>query len=53
MGMMEARSPTQIRDKVTDLYGTALVANWKVWPMAQVRRIPTIIHHVSLTPHCS
>lgn len=33
---MEARSSRQIRDKFKDLYLTALVANWKVWPAAQV-----------------
>ena len=36
MGIMEARSPRQIRDKFKDLYQTALIANWKVWPAAQV-----------------
>ena len=36
MGMMEARSPRQIRDKFKDLYQTVLIANWKVWPAAQV-----------------
>jgi len=35
MGIMEARSPWQIRDKFKDLYQTALIANWKVWPAAQ------------------
>jgi protein Mpv17 len=35
MGMMEARSSRQIRDKFNDLYLTALFANWKVWPAAQ------------------
>lgn len=34
--MMEARSPRQIREKFKDLYQTALIANWKVWPIAQV-----------------
>lgn len=33
---MEARSPRQIGDKFKDLYQTALFANWKVWPAAQV-----------------
>ena len=37
MGMMEARSLRQIKDRVRDLYRTALVANWRVWPLAQVR----------------
>jgi len=35
MGIMEARSPRQIRDKFKDLYQTVLIANWKVWPAAQ------------------
>lgn len=34
--MMEGRSPRQIGDKFKDLYQTALFANWKVWPAAQV-----------------
>ena len=37
MGVMEARSPRQIQEKFKDLYQTALIANWKVWPVAQVR----------------
>jgi len=37
MGIMEARSPRQIKDRIRDLYRTALVANWRVWPLAQVR----------------
>jgi protein Mpv17 len=36
MGIMEARSPRQIRERFSALYQTALVANWKVWPMAQL-----------------
>ncbi|KIM48421.1 hypothetical protein M413DRAFT_440149 [Hebeloma cylindrosporum] len=36
MGIMEARSLRQIKDRVKDLYRTALVANWKVWPLAQL-----------------
>ncbi|KAF9056610.1 hypothetical protein BJ165DRAFT_543205 [Panaeolus papilionaceus] len=35
MGIMEHRSPAQIRDRFKDLYPTALLANWKVWPPAQ------------------
>jgi len=35
MGMMEARSPRQIKERIRDLYRTALVANWRVWPLAQ------------------
>ncbi|KAF8168320.1 hypothetical protein B0H34DRAFT_685082 [Crassisporium funariophilum] len=36
MGMMEARSPRQIRERFKDLYQTALLANWRVWPLAQL-----------------
>lgn len=34
---MEGRTHDQIRDKYTDMYTTALLTNWKVWPLAQVR----------------
>lgn len=33
---MEGRTKNQIRDKYTDMYTTALLTNWKVWPIAQV-----------------
>ena len=33
---MEGRDPRQIRERFRDLYQTALIANWKVWPVAQV-----------------
>ena len=36
MGIMERRSPRQIGDRFRDLYRTVLLANWKVWPLAQV-----------------
>ncbi|CAA7264712.1 unnamed protein product [Cyclocybe aegerita] len=36
MGVMEARSPGQIGERFKDLYRTALLANWKVWPLAQL-----------------
>jgi len=36
MGIMEGRAPQQIRQKYNDLYKTALLTNWKVWPLAQV-----------------
>jgi len=35
ISMMEARSPRQIQAKFKDLYQTALISNWKVWPAAQ------------------
>ncbi|KJA25633.1 hypothetical protein HYPSUDRAFT_37670 [Hypholoma sublateritium FD-334 SS-4] len=36
MGIMERRSPRQIGDRFRDLYRTVLLANWKVWPLAQM-----------------
>ncbi|TFK23106.1 hypothetical protein FA15DRAFT_670838 [Coprinopsis marcescibilis] len=36
MGMMEGRTPRQIKEKYRDMYHEALVANWKVWPLAQL-----------------
>ncbi|EIW86525.1 hypothetical protein CONPUDRAFT_44700 [Coniophora puteana RWD-64-598 SS2] len=36
MGLMEVRSPAQIREKFTEMYGPALLANWQVWPMVQL-----------------
>ncbi|TFL06416.1 hypothetical protein BDV98DRAFT_559374 [Pterulicium gracile] len=35
MGLMEGRSPQQIKQKFTDLYTTAIITNWQVWPIAQ------------------
>jgi len=39
MGFMERRSGAQIKEKFTDLYKHALVTNWQIWPIAQVRFI--------------
>jgi protein Mpv17 len=36
LGIMEGRSKNQIRDKYTDMYTTALLTNWKIWPLAQL-----------------
>jgi len=36
MGVMEGRSREQIGEKYRDLYKPALLANWKVWPVAQL-----------------
>lgn len=36
MGLMEGRDVQHIRGKFKDLYGQAIVANWQVWPLAQV-----------------
>ncbi|PFH46981.1 hypothetical protein AMATHDRAFT_68607 [Amanita thiersii Skay4041] len=35
MGIMEGRSPSQITEKVQDLFKPAIVTNWQVWPVAQ------------------
>ena len=36
---MEGRPRHQIKQKYQDLYTPALIANWKVWPLAQVNII--------------
>ncbi|KIJ68730.1 hypothetical protein HYDPIDRAFT_37165 [Hydnomerulius pinastri MD-312] len=36
MGIMEGRSTSQIREKYADMYSTALLANWRAWPLAQL-----------------
>ncbi|KAL4068330.1 hypothetical protein V8B97DRAFT_1974967 [Scleroderma yunnanense] len=36
MGVMEFRSIAQIRERYADMYTTALLTNWKVWPIAQL-----------------
>jgi protein Mpv17 len=36
MGLMEGRSPRQVEERFQDLYGPLLLANWKVWPLAQL-----------------
>ncbi|KAI0067865.1 hypothetical protein BV25DRAFT_1953169 [Artomyces pyxidatus] len=35
MGIMEGRDSEHIRGKFRDLYQPAILANWKVWPVAQ------------------
>jgi len=37
MGLMEGRDVQHIRGKFKDLYGQVIIANWQVWPLAQVR----------------
>ena len=39
MGIMEGRDRDHIRGKFRDLYWPALVTNWQVWPLAQVRSL--------------
>ena len=36
---MEGRNLGQIRQRYKDIFPTALLANWKVWPLAQVSQI--------------
>ncbi|KAI0662604.1 hypothetical protein C8Q70DRAFT_959874 [Cubamyces menziesii] len=36
MGAMEGRSPKHIEERYKDLYKPALIANWQVWPLAQL-----------------
>jgi len=36
MGLMEGRDAQHIRGKFKDIYGQAIVANWQVWPLAQL-----------------
>jgi len=36
MGLMEGRDAQHIRGKFKDLYGKAIIANWQVWPLAQL-----------------
>ncbi|KAF5377466.1 hypothetical protein D9615_005178 [Tricholomella constricta] len=36
MGIMERRTLPQIKEKLADLYKPAVLANWKVWPIAQL-----------------
>lgn len=35
MGYMEGRSTSEVGQKFQEMYWPALVANWKVWPIAQ------------------
>jgi protein Mpv17 len=36
MGVMEGRKGAEIKQKYTDLYAPAILANWTVWPFVQV-----------------
>jgi protein Mpv17 len=36
MGVMEGRDVKHIRARFEDIYRPALLANWKIWPAAQV-----------------
>lgn len=37
MGIMEGQSKEAIKTKYVELFPTAIVSNWKVWPLIQVR----------------
>ena len=43
MGVMEGRDSKHIRARFKDIYQPALLANWKIWPAAQVRRFTSHI----------
>lgn len=47
MGIMEGRDAKHIRQRFSDLYKPAILANWQVWPLAQVR-ISSGMHCVAL-----
>ncbi|KAF8499453.1 hypothetical protein JB92DRAFT_2579013, partial [Gautieria morchelliformis] len=36
MGIMEGRTSQEIKQKYTELYASALLANWSIWPIAQL-----------------
>ena len=44
MGVMEGRDIKHIRGRFEDIYRPALLANWKVWPAAQVSIITYLSH---------
>jgi len=44
MGVMEGRDSEHIRARFEDIYRPALLANWKIWPAAQVRQIYGFSH---------
>ena len=36
MGLMEGRDTKHVQQRFSDMYKPALLANWQVWPLAQV-----------------
>jgi protein Mpv17 len=44
MGVMEGRDSKHIRASFEDIYQPALLANWKIWPAAQVSQLAYHIH---------
>ena len=49
MGMMEGRDSRHIAQRYRDLYKPALLANWQVWPLAQVSYAFEMVSLTSLT----
>jgi protein Mpv17 len=48
MGVMEGRDIKHIRGRFEDIYRPALLANWKIWPAAQVSSKPYLPHFQAL-----
>ena len=40
MGLMEGRDLKHVQQRFSDMYRSALLANWRVWPLAQVYNNP-------------
>ena len=55
MGLMEGRDARHIGGKFRDLYRPAILANWQVWPLAQVRVLsrPLLAVNLYSVHHCS
>lgn len=46
MGIMEGRDAKHIGQRFSDLYKPAILANWQVWPLAQVS-ISSVVHRAA------
>jgi len=55
MGLMEGRDARHIGGKFQDLYRPAILANWQVWPLAQVRVLsrPSLAVNLHGVHYCS
>lgn len=40
---MEGRDTAHMKEKFSDMYKPALIANWKIWPLAQVSQQCSLI----------
>lgn len=49
MGVMEGRDVKHIRARFEDIYRPVLLANWKVWPAAQVISVYLLTFRTLLT----